>query len=146
MTANSAKRPRSVTVLLGLVLIFTGIQILRVWSAIASWNFLTKLPLSVPPAYFVVSGAVWTAIGAALFWALWRRETWAPRVTQYATMAFTVAYWGDKLFLQAKGPQSGNEPFDVLLTALLLAAVFTALAFPQARAYFGERHGETNQA
>jgi hypothetical protein len=142
MAANMAKRPLSVTALLVLVLTFTGMQILRVWSALASWQYLNSLPLSVSPAYIVVSGLFWGLAGITLAWALWRRKAWAPWGARIVALVFALAYWADRLFLQAKGPQSGNEPFDLLLTALLLAVVFAALPLPRTRAYW--RSAENN--
>jgi hypothetical protein len=136
MVTLTSKRPFFVTALIALVLTFTGMQILRVWTAAASWQFLNSLPLNISPAYFVVSGLFWSLAGITLAWALWRRKAWAPWGARISALGFALAYWADRLFLQTKGPQSINEPFDLLLTVLLLAFVFAALALPQVRAYW----------
>ncbi len=135
------KRPFSVTALLVLVLMFTGMQILRVWSAIDSWDFLSSLPLSVPPLYFVLSGLFWAIAGASLLWGLWRREVWARRAMLGAAVAFGAVHWLDRLFLQPTGPQASNRAYDLLLTLILLATVWLSVALPQARAYFGAKNG-----
>ncbi len=146
MMSKAPKRPVSVTAILVLVLTFTGMQILRVWSAIASWDFLSSLPLSVSPLYFLLSGLFWAIVGGALVWGLWLRKPWAPRATIALAVAFAIAHWLDRLFLQASGPQSGNQGFDFLLTLVLLATVWLNVALPQVRAYFGAKNGKTLKA
>lgn len=138
--APKPKRPLGVTCVLGLVLMFTGIQLLRLWVALASWNFLTSLPLRVPPAFFIVSGLACAVVGVWLANGLWTAKIWAPRAMRIAAFSFAAFHWFDRLVLQVAGPQSANWPFDALLTAILLASVLTVLALPQARAYFGVTH------
>ena len=141
MSETQPKHPFPVTVLMGLVLIFTGMQVLRLWTAIANWSFLNSLPLNIPPAYFVASGLLWAAVGIAILYGLWFRKSWARGVTLIGSLAFAAAHWLDRLFLQERGPQSANMPFDLLVTVLLLTFVFVTMALPQSRALFGEKNG-----
>ena len=135
------RRPFPVTVLSGLVLIFTGMQVLRVWMAVANWTFLNSLPLNISPAYFVVSGLVWSAAGIAMLFGLVLRKKWARPFTFIGALAFAAVHWLDRLFLQERGPQAANMPFDLLMTILLLTFVFVTFALPQSRVYLGAKHG-----
>jgi hypothetical protein len=141
MPSNPIKRPFPVTVLIGLVLIFTGMQILRVWTALAHWSFLNSLPLSVPTAYFVISGLVWSVVGIGVSFGLMWRKAWTRRAVLIVSVAFATVHWFERLVLQEEGPQSANMPFDLLMTVLLLTFVFVTMALPQARATFGAKNG-----
>ncbi len=134
------KRPFAVTCLMGLVLTLTGLQALGLWGVLSSWDYLYSLPLNIPPVYLGLSAAIWLTIGATLVWGLWRAKEWAPKATRWASMSFVAVHWLDRLFLQAKGPQSSSWPFDLLLSSVLLISVIGILALPKARVYFGETH------
>lgn len=130
------KRPFGVTVLVGLVLMFTGLQILRVWASIATWDFLASLPLRVSPLYFVLSGTVWAGISGWLLAGLWSGKHWAPRALQVAVLAYVSFHWVDRIWLQARGPQSSNMTFEAVLTFLLVGLIFGMLAPASMREYF----------
>ena len=137
--APSLKRPFAVTTLFELVLMFTGLQALRLWGVLTSWDFLSSLPLSVSPVLLGLSAAFWVALGLPLAWGIWSARGWAPRATRWAGIAFVTVHWLDRLILQIKGPQSVNWPFDLLMSAMLLISVIAILALPKARVYFGEK-------
>lgn len=135
----ATKRPFAVTCLIGLVLTLTGLQAFKLWAVLSSWDYLNSLPLKIPPALLGLSAAAWLALGLALAWGLWRAKAWAPPATRWAALAFAAVHWLDRLFLQAGESQSSNWPFDLVLSAALLASVFSILALPNARAYFGDK-------
>lgn len=130
------RRSFGVTVLVGLVLMFTGLQVLRVWASIANWDFLVSVPLRINPLYFVLSGAVWATVGGWLAAALWSGRHWTPEVLQAATLAYAAFHWVDRLWLQARGPQSSNMTFEAVLTFLLVGLIFGILAPAGMRKYF----------
>jgi hypothetical protein len=135
--AGKPKRPFAVTCLAALVLTFTGMQILRAWAMLSNWHFLSNLPLSVPPIFFVVSGLFWGGLGLWLLGGIWLGKTWAPKWTLWSGIGFAAFGLLDRKILQANGPQNVTWPFDLTLTFALLALVFAGLALPQVRAYFG---------
>lgn len=134
---KQAKSPFSVTVLLGLVLTFTALQAVRLWAALTNWEFLSSLPLSVPPAYLAASGLLWALGGAWLAVGLWTAKPWAPRGTRIGLAAYTAFHWLDKSFLQVGGLQSSNLAFEAGLSLILIGSVLAVLALPQVQAYFG---------
>jgi hypothetical protein len=141
MSAARPKRPFGVTVLLGLVLMFTGLQLLRAWVAVANWGSLQSLPLQIDPLYFPVSGLVWAAAGAVVTFALWTGKRWAPRVASWGAAAFAAFFWFDHLWLQQPGPQGSNLPFLAVVTLALLGSIFGILAPANMQAYFGVNDG-----
>ncbi|UYN91670.1 MAG: hypothetical protein KIT70_09960 [Anaerolineales bacterium] len=139
---TTPNRPWGVTVLIGLVLMFTGLQILRVWAAMRSWDVLTSLPLQVPPAYLLASGALWAALGGGLLYGLALRKAWAPRLARWAGLAYAAFFWADRLLLQAAGPHNSGWMFEAALGLILLGSLFAITASPDAKAYYDERHQE----
>ena len=127
------------------MLIFTGLQWLRLAGALADWAFLASLPLRVPVAYLALSGLVWGLVGTAILWGLALRRAWAPRATRLAFVVYALYYWLDRLWLAAKGPQNANWPFAFLITVIALAWVFPLFSLTGVRAYFGVKHERTKQ-
>jgi hypothetical protein len=119
---------------------FTGLQALKLWGVLSSWDTLNSLPMKVSPVLLGLSAAVWVALGVLLAWGIWCGRPWASKTTQFATIAFAGVHWIDRLFLQFQGPQTTNWLFDLVLSSALLAAVFSILTLPAARIYFGEMH------
>lgn len=136
-------RPWGVTVLLGLVLMFTALQATRVWAALTSWAVLKSLPLQAPPAYLLASGLVWAVAGGWLLYGLGWRKTWAPRVASIGAGVYALFFWVDRLFVQARGPHNSSWIFEAVLGSLLLGSLFAILASPVAKAYYeAKRHQE----
>ncbi len=135
------KRPFAVTCLIGLVLTFTGLQTIKLWAVISSWDYLNSLPLSVSPLYFAVGAALWLMVGGALAIGLWRARHWALLATRWAILVYFLEVWLDKVVLQPSGPQLSNWQFELALSLVLSASVIGILALPKVRAYFGDRNG-----
>ncbi|MCL4258637.1 MAG: hypothetical protein KJZ53_08935 [Anaerolineales bacterium] len=136
-------RPWGVTVLLGLVLMFTALQATRVWAALSSWAVLNSLPLQAPPAYLLASGLVWAAAGAGLLYGLGWRKAWAPRAARIGAGVYALFFWADRLLVQARGPHNSSWIFEAVLGSLLLGSLFAILASPDAKAYYeAKRHQE----
>lgn len=133
------KRPFAVTSLVILVLTITATQLLRALAAISAFAFLSEMLDQLLPAFFVFSGLAWGAFGIWLAGGLWRGAAWAPRAARWGLAAFTAFGWLDRFVLQARGPQTTNWAFQLIVTVLLLVIVFAALALPRVQAFFGEQ-------
>jgi hypothetical protein len=93
------------------------------------------LPLSVPPSYLVLTGAVWGVAWVVIAAALFTGRRWAPRATLAVGAAFLLWYWADRLLLVRSEYALRTMPFGLAVT--LLASVL-ALRRPAARRHFGE--------
>lgn len=117
---------------------FTGLQVMRVWAALRSWDVLNSLPLQVPPAYFLASGALWATLGGGLLYGLVLRRAWAPRLARWASVGYAAFFWADRLLLQARGPHNSSWMFEAALGSIVLASVFAIMASPDTKAYYDE--------
>ncbi len=84
-------RPRSVTLLAVVIAGIAGINALGVVTAIRRYTVLRELPLSVSPAYLVLSSAVWAVVFTALALGLWRCKHWARLGTPLAWTLYVAA-------------------------------------------------------
>lgn len=136
-----AKRPQSVTWLLVFVLTFTGWHWLRLLTALAQWEFLAGLQMSVPPLYFALSGLLWGLIGIPIAWGLLLGKKWTPRALRIAGPAYAFYFWFDRLLLQSNELANTNWRFALAMTILFLVWLNWTLTRPGALAYLGERDG-----
>lgn len=127
-------RPFSVTLLTLGVLILAVMNLTRLVRGAMLWDFLAEiLPLS--PLYFVLTGLIWTLTGGALLWGLWRGETWTPRFTMLAALAYSLYFWIDRLFL-ASSARMINWPFAAAANLLLLVWMWWIFRRPGTKAFF----------
>jgi hypothetical protein len=96
------------------------------------------LPLSVPPSYLVISGAVWGVAWVAVAVALFTGRRWAPRATLAVGAAFLLWSWADRLLFVRSEYALRTLPFGLAVSLLASALVIVALRRPAARRYFGE--------
>lgn len=131
-----ASRPFSVTLLIGVVLIFTGLNFLRLVLTIQSWKFLASI-LPVSPWYLALTGLVWSLVGCALIWGLWRRRAWAPVATRMISGIYVLYYWIDRLFVSHRTSLEANWPFTLAFCLLILIWIFWVFTWRKVRNYFG---------
>ena len=96
--------------------------------AVSSWQrytVLAALPLSLPPAYLIVTGAVWTVVLGALAVGLWRLRQWARWGTLAALPLYVAQGWVQRLVFARSDFAAESAPFYAGLHAagLLLAAI-----------------------
>lgn len=101
------------------------------------WQFLAPL-LNRLPLYLGLSGLIWTVVWLPLAWGLWRGDPWAFRLMRWATPAYGIYFWLDRLILRT-GLEPANLPFTVGLTILLIVFVFWTLSKASVRAFIGDR-------
>jgi hypothetical protein len=130
------RRPRSVTLLILVVLCFTVLHWLRLLESIQLWDTLTIMPLSWHPIYFVSSGALWGMIGLVLVWGLWRGLPWGPWGMRLVVPLYIVYYWIDRLLVAEDTAIESRWPFAVGITVVLALYVLWVLSRKQTRRYF----------
>jgi len=96
------------------------------------------LPLSVPQAYLVITGAVWGVAWVAVAVALFTGRRWAPRATLTIGAAFLLWSWGDRLLFVRSEYALRTLPFGLDVSILAGALVILVLRRPAVRRYFGE--------
>ena len=129
-------RPFSVTLLIGVVLIFTGLNLLRLVLTIQSWQFLDSL-LPISPWYLALTGLVWSLLGCALIWGLWRGLAWAPAAARLISGIYVLYYWIDRLFATHRVGLEASWPFTLVFCLLILIWIFWTFTRRKARNYFG---------
>jgi hypothetical protein len=139
-------RPASVTILALGVLIITIINLTRLVLSILNWDFLASWP-GVSPLYVILTGLIWTIVGALLLWGLWKARKWAYKLTQAVVLTYALYYWLDHVFLmdhpanRAAGAQRVllpmNWQFAAGATVICLAYTAWTLNRPKVKAYFG---------
>lgn len=129
-------RPFSVTLLIIGVLIIATVNSIRFILTIIQWEFLKDI-LPITPLYLALSGLFWSLVLLPQAWGLWRGYPWAPRSTLISSIAYTLYYWLDRLFLTTNfGGQ--NWPFVIVFNIILLISIYWILYRRKARAFFGE--------
>jgi len=129
-------RPLSVTLLAIGVLIFAGINLVRLVVSLQQREFLAGL-LPISPYYLSISGLVWLVVGLVIAWSLWTGRRWAAWVAMLGVLAYTIYYWLDRLLLAADKP-GYNWLFSAVANLLLMGIVYWALNNRKARNFFGE--------
>jgi hypothetical protein len=129
-------RPLSVTLLIVVVLIFTGLNLLRLILTIQSWIFLAGL-LPVSPWYLALTGLVWTILGCALIWGLWLRLAWAPNASRLLSGIYMLYYWVDRLFVANRSGLEASWPFTLVVCLVLFLWILWLFTRRKIRNYFG---------
>ena len=99
-TGNSqSDRPISVSILVMLVLFFTTINGIQVFSALTSWDFLVALLPTAPMFYIVIGGAIWFFIGLILTVGLFTGKKWTLVITRIAILVYLIYFWIDRFVI-----------------------------------------------
>jgi hypothetical protein len=133
------KRPFSVTLLAGLVLIITIVHLVRFVYALTLWSFLTNLP-GKPPLYLALTGLIGSLAGAVVSWGLWTGKPRAPLATRLLIVVYLVYQWVEQILSVRAGNEFENWPFWTSMTLIILIFVNWTLSHSGAKAYFGEMH------
>jgi hypothetical protein len=105
-------RSFGVTLLALVVLFFAVANLARAIQAIQKWQFLAEL-LPIWPGYLVISGLVWFAVGAWLFWGLWSGRG-VGKALLLVIGLYSANFWVEKYWLVITGGANGldnNWPF-----------------------------------
>ena len=129
------KRPFGVTILIGVVLIFTSLNFFRVSTAIRLWDYLVEPPLNTPVIYLVISGIIWSGLGLTLAFGFVTRQKWSSVLAKISAIVYSSHYWFDRLLIADRSGIGSRWFFALGLTILLLVLTFIILAQPKTRAF-----------
>jgi hypothetical protein len=138
MAQKPADRPAGVTFLIGVVLIFTSLNALRVITALQTRSLLSSLPLDVPLPYFIITGTAWSILGLVLVVGLFTRRRRALLLAVILTLAYPVYYWFDRLFIAESALVESRWQFAFGLTFLLLVPALWILRQPATGSYLNK--------
>jgi hypothetical protein len=129
------KRPFSVSLLCGMVLIVAVMNLVRLEQSLVDWKFLETI-LPVSPVYLSVTGLVWGMLGMLAAWRLWQGQIWARWFGLVYIVLFSVYYWVDRLFLPGYPGRNSNWLFSAVMNFLVIALSVWILARPKAKRFF----------
>lgn len=140
---NVNKRPWLVVALCVAILFTSLIHILKMSQALAHWDVLKSLPLSVSPLYLALHGFLWGAVGLAAVYVLWQGYPWARIITLILAFLYSLWFWIDLLWVKAPEIFHTRWPFNLILTLLGLGFVAVTLCVPASRTHFEEEDDRT---
>ena len=132
------KRPKTVTWLAYGVLTLATLHLIRLVEIVQTWDYLQTLPISVSVPYLVLTALIWSVIGIAIFFGLWKGKNWASENLKVFSILFAIYFWVDHVFLGVDPSRNVSNPFKLFLTIAVLAVTVWVLSRPQSRLYFGE--------
>lgn len=92
-------RPKSILLLAVVLLGFAAFNLLGLVGGLQQSAFLSRLPLSVPPLYLIVSEAVWAAVFTSLAIGLGLLKSWARIGVLIAMPLYFAQGWFNRLVL-----------------------------------------------
>ena len=131
------KRPWLVLLLFIFSLVFTVSAAARVWNGVQFYWFLDDLSMSVSPLYLVITGVVWSILGAATAIMVWWGNSLAKRVLISGTLLYSVFFWFEQLFLMSNPLRKTNWLFLVILTLIVFLVEVLSFQHPRVRKFFG---------
>lgn len=134
------KRPKSVTWLVVGVLSVWIVYLTRLVSALQQWDYLSTLPLSVSPAYFLATGSIWSILPLPVTWGLLARKRWTLKAVAAFAGLYGLYYWIERWLVENNPLRTTNWPFALAATIILFILVFWILSRKAVINYFGENN------
>jgi hypothetical protein len=126
------KLPLRVTVTLWLVLLLTIWNGIRIWTALTWQAVLIKFQVQPMPWVTAITGGAWVIIGTAILWGIGKDRDWTAKLLTTAALAYTSAYWCERLIWQAPHP---NWLFTVILNLVLIIFILSTTKLLAREAY-----------
>lgn len=120
----------------GLLLMFSAAGWMRALDAWVDWQWLSLAGVEPGPAYLVISGAVWGVLGLLSALVLLLRLRHGRAIALSGVVLIALAFWLDRLLFSYAPNSGGNTLFALLVTVVLLAAVFQSVTAPEERRLF----------
>jgi hypothetical protein len=133
-------RPKSVTWLVVGVLSLWIVYLTRLVSTLQQWDYLSTLPLSVPPAYLLATGSIWSILPLPVMWGLLARKRWALKALAGFAGLYGLYYWMERWLVESNPLRTTNWPFTLAATIILFILVFWILSRKAVKSYFGENN------
>jgi hypothetical protein len=134
-----------VTALVGSVLTFVLVQLVRLSMAIQLSSFISSLSLAVSQEYLAVSGAIWMTAGLLSAWLLVRRHTLGPISFRVIAVLYSLNYWVEQVWMTRSPLRTVNWIFSAGLNIFLLLVIFIILSHPFVRKIFGDHNGRKSE-
>jgi hypothetical protein len=128
------RRPLRITLLLGLVLITTVLNLARLLTAFAWRNTLEAYLSPLAVLYIGLTGAFWTLLGIFVLWSYRHGGPYTRLIFLASAGLYAAWYWVDRLFVQAAPLPNGL--FALLVTILLLGFTGFVVLDPRNLPYF----------
>lgn len=138
----TAGRPWPVSVLIVIIGSITLLRGLRAGLTLTRWDFLTTIPITVPPLFFFLEGLLWSVVGGVLLVGLWRGLPWGRWATHAAALLYSAWTWIVLLGLKAPEMRRTRWPFTLAVTLLGLGLVVVILNTKSSRAYFRSHNSD----
>lgn len=134
-----------VTALVGSVLIFVLVQLIRLSMAIRLSSFIESLSLPISREYLAVSGLIWAAAGLLSAGLLVRRHAFGPLSLKVIAVIYSLNYWVEQVWLTRSPLRSVNWIFSAALNIFVLLIIFLIFSHPFVRKIFGDHNGRKSQ-
>ncbi|MDW8326276.1 MAG: hypothetical protein RMK99_06890 [Anaerolineales bacterium] len=122
------RRPRRITFLCIILLGLSAYNLLGATGVYARWDFLSRLPLSAPPAYLLLRNGFWALVLAALAIALWRLWPSARRAACLTIPTYFAHGWFDRFVLAQADSARATWPWALAVDAVCLAVLSLLLS------------------
>lgn len=133
------RRPRLVLLLALAMFALAAYNLAGVVGGVQRYTVLRDLPLTVPPAYLIVSRAGWALAFAGVGAGLWRVRRWARWGALLALALYLGQGWFDRLAWAQSDYARTSAPFHLALHLLALALLAGMLWWrPIRRAFSAE--------
>ena len=132
-----ARPPRIAILFIGLVLIFTLINLLRLALAWQTWEVFAGR-MSVSPAFLALSGLVWSLVGLCLATALWFGLRLAPLAASLTLVAYSLYFWVTRLAPPGHTGRNSNGLFLLGANLFVLAWSLWVFTRPKVRMFYGQ--------
>jgi hypothetical protein len=118
------------------MLLFSVFHLVRLGESVSHWQFITQLPLILPPYYLIFSGAFWGITGLMITIGLWLGRAQTPIITRCFVLLYSLSYWMERMFLSANPVTTTNAPFALAINGLLVAWCWHILGHPRTQIFF----------
>jgi hypothetical protein len=135
---KKVRRPGFVTLVVGLGLIFTALNWLRLVLAIQNWDVVAGR-MVISPAFLAISGLIWGLVGLGLAAALWLGKPWAPLAACMVALIYSAYYWAIRLVPPGYTGRNANWPFALGANLLVLAWMVWSFSRPKVKSFYGPR-------
>lgn len=132
---------------LGVFLLAAG-NILESGLALSGYGQIQSLPLSVPPWYFVVGGAVWGLLYLVSAMGIFRHRQWGFHLAMLTLLLQFAAWIVDSAFFRHPAIVSQSIIFDTAIRCVLVVLgvlILVRLGQPPSKPHSGQARGNPSR-